>query len=194
LGVRDGEKTILFFGALRPSKGLEYLVAAFKRLTGESNKYRLIIAGERKKGFEAYVDSIRATIQKDFTSGEVIEKVQYVPDADTELYFKAADVLVLPYTKVFQSGVLFLAYSFGLPVIATRVGSFEDDVMVGSTGFLCEPCDPVDLAETIGAYFESELFGSLETQRKRIREYVRTQHSWDFVGETTRDLYAGWLA
>jgi glycosyltransferase involved in cell wall biosynthesis len=193
LGIRGGAKTILFFGALRPSKGLEYLVAAFKHLAREKNDYRLIIAGERKKGYEAYVDSIRATIKQDVTSGYVIEKIQYVPDADTELYFKAADVLVLPYTKVFQSGVLFLSYSFGLPVIATRVGPFEDDVIASSTGFLCEPCDSVDLAQTIEKYFDSELFRSLEIHRERIQAHVRAKHSWDFVGETTRDLYARWL-
>jgi D-inositol-3-phosphate glycosyltransferase len=126
--------------------------------------------------------------------GRVVEKIQYVPDADTELYFKAADVLVLPYTKVFQSGVLFLSYSFGLPVIATNAGSFEDDVIVGSTGFLCKRCDPVDLAQAIEKYFESELFKSLETQRQRIREHVRALHSWEFVGEATRNVYSSWLA
>ena len=53
----------------------------------------------------------------------VIERIEYVPDEETELYFKAADVLVLPYTRVFQSGVIFLGYSFGLPAIAADVGN-----------------------------------------------------------------------
>jgi len=193
LAIGDGEKTILFFGSIRPSKGLEYLVAAFGKLASEHSDYRLIIAGERKKGCEQYVDSIRETIRQDVKRGRIVERIQFVPDADTELYFKAADVLVLPYTKVFQSGVLFLSYSFGLPVIATNAGSFEEDVVVGSTGFLCKPCDPVDLAQAIEKYFESELFQSLETHRQRIREDVLALHSWDFVGEVTRNVYSGWL-
>ena len=50
-------------------------------------------------------------------------RIEHIPDADVELYFKSADVLVMPYTNIFQSGVLFLAFSFGVPVIATDVGA-----------------------------------------------------------------------
>ena len=78
--------------------------------------------------------------------------------------------------------------------IATNVGSFEDDVVVGRTGFMCRPCDSVDLAGTIERYFESELFKTLDARRQEIREYVTARHSWDVVGEITRNVYAGWLA
>ena len=61
----------------------------------------------------------------------VIAKIEYVPDEETELYFKAADVLILPYTHVFQSGVLFLGYSFGLPAIAADVGSLKEEIIEG---------------------------------------------------------------
>jgi glycosyltransferase involved in cell wall biosynthesis len=194
LGIRDGEKTMLFFGAIRPSKGLEYLVDAFGQLAAKHANYRLIIAGERKKGYEQYVDSIRLTISQDPNRSRVIEAIQYVPDADTELYFKAADVAVLPYTDIFQSGVLFLSYSFGLPVIATDVGSFADDVVVGRTGFLCKPCDSVDLAKAVEMYFESGLFKSLESRRQEIQDHVRARHSWEVVGTATRNIYAAWLS
>jgi glycosyltransferase involved in cell wall biosynthesis len=52
-----------------------------------------------------------------------------------EVYLKAADVMVLPYNEIFQSGVLFLGYSFGLPVIATDVGSFREEIVEGERGF-----------------------------------------------------------
>ena len=51
----------------------------------------------------------------------MIQRIEYIPDEETEVYFKAADVLILPYVHVFQSGVLFLGYSFGLPAIAADV-------------------------------------------------------------------------
>lgn len=189
LRLGDGEKTILFFGALRPSKGLEHLVSAFQLLASKHPDYRLIIAGERKKGTEHYVDGITAAIGQDVSRDRIIQAIQYIPDAETEVYFKAADVLVLPYTSIFQSGVLFLSYSFGLPVIATNVASFEDDVIVGRTGFLCKPRDPADLARVIEKYFESRLFHSLDANRQEIRDYVRVRHSWDLVGEMTRKIY-----
>jgi len=83
----------------------------------------LIIAGESKKGSERYWLDIQKTIEDGPCSGQIIQRIEFVPDEQTELYFKAADITVLPYTEVFQSGVLFLAYSFGLPVIASDVGS-----------------------------------------------------------------------
>ena len=68
----------------------------------------------------------------------MILKIEYVPDAETEVYFKAADVLALPYTHIFQSGVLSLGYGFGLPVIAADVGSLKEEIIEGKTG-LCVP-------------------------------------------------------
>ena len=73
-------------------------------------------------------------------------QTEFIPDEDVEIYLKAADVCVLPYTEVFQSGVLFLAYRFGLPVVATDVGSLRDDVIEGRTGFISRRQDPADLA------------------------------------------------
>jgi len=189
LGIREGERTILFFGTIRPYKGLVDLVAAFERIVAKDANHRLIIAGEPKRGSEKYLDDIQKTINCNIEGGRVIQKIGYIPDEETELYFKAADVLVLPYTHVFQSGVLFLAYSFGLPVIATDVGSLRDDLIEGRTGYLCRPCDPADLARTIEMYFESDLFKSRDARRQEIRDYANERHSWDIVGELTRNVY-----
>ena len=86
----------------------------------------------------------------------------YIPDSETELYFKAADVLALRTQDIFQSGVLFLGYSFGLPVVVTDVGSLRQDVVEGRTGFVCRPEDPHDLAASIARFFSSDLFRNLD--------------------------------
>jgi D-inositol-3-phosphate glycosyltransferase len=193
LGLKEGERAILFFGNIGPYKGLEYLVAAFQRINARNGEYRLIIAGKRRGGAEKYVNKIREATSRDVDRGRVIQRIEYIPDPDIELYFKAADVLVLPYTYVYQSGVLFLGYSFGLPVIATDVGSLRDDIIEGETGFLCTPSDPVDLARIIEAYFNSELFKNLNSRRQKIRDYASERHSWNVVGKMTRNVYAGLL-
>jgi D-inositol-3-phosphate glycosyltransferase len=190
LGVRDDERTILFFGNIRPYKGLEYLVGAFLQLAATHREYRLIIAGRTIKWTEKYWDQIQATINRHASRGQVIQRIQFIPDEEIELYFKAADVLVLPYTQIYQSGVLFLAYSFGLPVIASDVGSFHHDIIQGKTGYICLPSNAADLANTIETYFESDLFKALDRRRLEIRDYAKARHSWDLVGEMTRDLYA----
>jgi glycosyltransferase involved in cell wall biosynthesis len=194
LGIRDGERTVLFFGAIKPYKGLEYLVGAFQKIATVQGNYRLIIAGERKKGSEEYLSKIEQAIGRDSSREQVIQKIEFIPDAETELYFKAADVAVLPYTEIFQSGILFLAYSFGLPVIATDVGSFGEDIIEGRTGFVCKPRDPDDLGAAIQRYFDSDLFKELEQRRQEIRDYVLSRHSWEVVGDLTRSVYSGLLA
>jgi glycosyltransferase involved in cell wall biosynthesis len=194
LGIQSNERAVLFFGAIKPYKGLEYLVAAFKQLAASRTDYRLIIAGELKKGSEKYFSAIKQEIGRDFNREQVIQKIDFIPDDEAELYFKAADVAVLPYTEIFQSGILFLAYSFGLPVIATDVGSFGEDIIEGSTGLVCKPCDSDDLVAAIQRYFDSDLFRELEHRRKEIRDYALSKHSWEVVGDLTRNVYSGLLA
>jgi glycosyltransferase involved in cell wall biosynthesis len=96
----------------------------------------------------------------------------------------------LPYTQVFQSGVLFLAYSFGLPVIGADVGSLRDDIIPEETGYLCRPSDAEDLASAIETYFDSDLFKTLDFRRQQIRDYANKRNSWAVVGESTYNVYA----
>jgi glycosyltransferase involved in cell wall biosynthesis len=194
LGIGDAEKVILFFGRISPYKGVEFLVAAFQRVMAQGGDYRLIIAGKPERSCEKYVDKIRQAISSDGSRERVIQRMEFIRDEETEVYFKAADVFVLPYTEVFQSGVLILGYGFGLPVIATDVGSFGEEIIEGETGFLCRTRDSVDLARTIEAYFQSDLFKALSSRRPGIREYARTRYSWETVSEATRAVYAKLLA
>jgi D-inositol-3-phosphate glycosyltransferase len=189
MGIEHNARTILFFGAIRPYKGLEHLVAAFQQIAPKNESYRLIIAGEVKKGSQQYLRDIQNTIEGDPCRNQIIQKIEFVPDAETEIYFKAADVLVLPYSEIFQSGVLFLAYSFGLPVIAGDVGSFRDDIVPGKTGYLSHSCRPVDLANAIETYFQSDLYKTLEQRRPEIRDYAMARNSWSVVADMTRGLY-----
>ena len=193
LGMAEDEKVILFFGAIKIYKGLEYLVAAFQKLASRNPGLRLVIAGERKKGHEKYWSAIKQAIDAGPNHERILQKIEFIPDAETELYFQAADVAVLPYTEIFQSGILFLAYSFGLPVIATDVGSFREDIIEGRTGFLCRPRDANALAEAIEKYFASDLFRNLPLRRREIRDDTFAQHSWEAVGEISRQVYEGLL-
>lgn len=190
LGIRNNEKAILFLGRIKPYKGIEYLLAAFQQLTKRGTAYRLIIAGEPHKGSEKYLEEIRRVVGQDFAKGEIILKIQFIPDEEMEVYLKAADVTVLPYKDIFQSGILFLAYSFGLPVVATDVGSFKEEIIEGETGFVCIPGDAIDLARALETYFSSELYGNLSSRRKKIKQYANEVHSWESVAELTTKAYS----
>jgi glycosyltransferase involved in cell wall biosynthesis len=88
---------------------------------------------------------------------------------------------------------LFLAHSFGLPVVAADVGSLKDDIAEGTNGFLFQPEDPVDLANAIQKYFTSDLYKNLSSRREEIKNYAARRHSWDVVADTTMNVYAGLL-
>jgi D-inositol-3-phosphate glycosyltransferase len=191
LDFNIGEKAILFFGRVRPYKGLEHLLAAYEQLMIRGSDCRLIIAGEPKKGSEEYLAEIQQTIRRIDGQGRIVSKIQFIRDADIEQYFKAADVLVLPYKEIFQSGVMFLAFSFGLPVVAADVGSFREEIVEGRTGFLFNPGDTADLANAIERYFASDLYRNLENRRQEIRDHACAQHSWDVVADRTLNVYEG---
>lgn len=193
LGIAPGERTILFFGNIAPYKGLEYLISAFERLVAGGGNYRLIIAGRAKQSGDPYVDSIQQALRRDGVRERSVLKLEFVPDEETELYFKAADVSVLPYTYIFQSGVLFLGYSFGLPVIATDVGSLREDIVEGETGYVVPPQNSDALANAIEKYFASPLYAGLNKRRHGIQDWANARHSWDLVAEITADVYASLL-
>ena len=192
LGLRNKEKTLLFFGNIAPYKGLEYLVAAFADIVGEDDGYRLIIAG-RKKAPDDYWRKAQQAIAQIKAADRIIQRIEYIPDEETELFFKAADVLVLPYTRLFQSGVLFLGYNFGLPVIAADVACLQDEIIEGETGFIFEAQNASALANTIRKYFNSELYRNLDLKRRMIHDYANERYSWTKVGEITRQVYSDLL-
>jgi glycosyltransferase involved in cell wall biosynthesis len=193
LNLSSSDKVMLFFGNIAPYKGLEYLIAAFSALLEIDRSYRLLIVG-RPKGPQSYWNEIRQTIANSNIDDRVIQKIEYIPDEDTELYFKAADALVLPYAQVFQSGVLFLGYNFGLPAIAADVASLKNEIVEGETGLVFKAQDPSDLANKIDEYFKSELFNNLKNTRSQIRQYANERYSWSKVAKITAAVYANLLS
>jgi glycosyltransferase involved in cell wall biosynthesis len=189
LGLSPTDKAILFFGNIAAYKGLEYLIAAFSQLAKQHPDYRLIIAGQ-PKGDPAYWRSVQQAIADSFAPDRIIQRIEYVPDEQTELFFKAADVLVLPYTHIFQSGVLFLGYSFGLPVIATDVGSLKLEIVEGDTGLVCQPSNAQDLASAIEKFFSHPTFQHADNTRRTIQQFANDRYSWQKVAELTNGVYA----
>ena len=192
LGLRGDEKAILFFGRITPYKGLEYLTAAFRQVVARDEKCRLIIAG-RQDRCQEYWNAIQEEIREDVERGRILLRADFIPDSEVEVYFKAADALVLPYRDIYQSGVLFLGHGFGLPVLAADVGSMKDEIVDGRTGFVFRPEDPKDLARAIRRYFASDLYRDLNNRRQKILTYATERHSWDLVGQITTQVYASLL-
>jgi glycosyltransferase involved in cell wall biosynthesis len=118
LAMTDGQPTLLFLGNVRPYKNAEGLIAAFRASTANA---RLIIAGEVEN--ENYVKTLRALSGND---PRIELKLDYIADDMLQLYLRAADVVVIPFRHVTNSGSVMLALSFDCPVAIPRVPVFEE--------------------------------------------------------------------
>jgi glycosyltransferase involved in cell wall biosynthesis len=189
LGLAPEHKVLLFFGNIAPYKGLEYLVEAFQRVVRRDHSCRLIVAGRPKQGAEAYWNRIQTMLGPEPERDGILLRTSFIPDDETEVYFKAADALVLPYTNISQSGVLVLGLNFGLPVLAADVGSLRAEVEEGQTGLVFAPESAEALEAAIERYFQSDVFRELPERRAAIRQHAHARYSWTAVARTTLGVY-----
>jgi glycosyltransferase involved in cell wall biosynthesis len=150
---------LLFFGIVRPYKGLDVLLRA---LAGASPAVALTVAGEIWDGR----DDLLRLIADLGLSERVTLAGGYVPAEDIPGLFATADALVLPYRSATASQNPLLAFQYGVPVIATRAGSIAATVTDGVNGLLCAPGDAADLARAIGQLYQP---GTLARLRQGAR-------------------------
>lgn len=145
LGVQPAERVLLFFGNIAYYKGLDVLLRAFASLSRDTVD-RLIIAGRcRDRMLRQQLMRIVATHPR---RNDILWREGYVDEEDVAPTFHAADVLVMPYRHIDQSGVIFMALATGLRVVATDVGSLADYVPDGPKA-IARPDDPEALASCI---------------------------------------------
>jgi glycosyltransferase involved in cell wall biosynthesis len=192
LGIQPAAHVVLFFGQIDKYKGVETLVEAAALYVKKDPSMLLLIAGKPKRQSE-YMSNIKMQLAKNIPVKNVALRLEFIPLDEVETYFSAADCLVLPYKKIYQSGVIFLAYRFGLPIIATDVGSFREDVIDGDTGFICKPDNPEDMAAKLKIYFDSHLFHKQKQTRAHIIKYAEQKYSWTSIGKQTYEVYANLL-
>jgi D-inositol-3-phosphate glycosyltransferase len=189
LNLDAGHKVLLFFGRITPYKGLDWLIPVFRELVARQANYRLIIAG-RPDNCKEYWTRLRLDIQKDVQLGTILLNDDFIPDEQVEVYFKAADALILPYRDIYQSGVLFLGQSFGLPVVAADVGSLKDEIVENKNGYTFEPENSEQFVEIVQRYFSSDLYRNLSRNRSEIRKDAVNRHSWEVVAQMTLKVYS----
>ena len=184
IGIPAEKKVAMHFGAMRDYKGIDLLLKAFARLKERHEDAFLLLVGKsadkRPSDYEGLIRSLQ--IEKD-----VMLLPGYVPLKDIGQYFFAADLAVYPYREIDMSGSLQIAYAFGRPVIASRVGGFPEMVEDGRNGLLCEPEDIPALQESL----EKMLFGGA-LLRKMGEESLRLaqgRFNWETIADTTLSVY-----
>jgi len=153
LGLSPEGPVLLNFGLVRSYKGVRYLLDALPRVREAFPDVQLVIAGEFWEDRGPYLAQVAQLGLEDCVT--IVDR--YIPNEETPLYFAAADVVVLPYTRVTQSGVAQLALGFRKPLIATRVGGLTDVIRPGRDGLLVAPEDADALAEGIVAFLRGDI-------------------------------------
>ncbi|MBC8163215.1 MAG: glycosyltransferase [Roseiflexaceae bacterium] len=171
LGIPADRPVLLFFGFVRPYKGLEYLIQAMAQIL-ERRAVHLLVVGEFWSDPEFYKRYAR-----EFNVDHAITFVnRYVPNEELRPYFDLGDVVVLPYISATQSGVAQLAFGFGKPVITTRVGGLHEVVADGVNGLLVPPQDEQALAQAVLRFYETQL---KDTMTETIRQQQVERFSWN---------------
>ncbi len=119
-GFGPEQRVLAFIGGIRPNKGLDRLVRAFKQC--DDPEMRLVIAGKPGPP-EAHVEAIRAAVAED---SRIQLHFGFIPDEELQCYYRAADVVVLPFARILTSSSTMLAMSFGRAVIVPRMGCLQE--------------------------------------------------------------------
>jgi glycosyltransferase involved in cell wall biosynthesis len=187
LGIPLDARVILFFGLIKRYKGLEYLLKAFETIEHRCEKVVLLIAGS----FPTQSPDVRqyySTLLAEYSGHDNVRFVDgYVPVEEASHYFCASDLVVLPYVKASQSGVLLSAYAAGKPVVVTATGGLGEVVRDGESGLVVPPRDVQALAEAC-----VRILNDAKLQRRFGREarlLAETAYSWTAIGARTVSLY-----
>jgi len=171
-----GEHVFLFFGFIRKYKGLHHVIEAFNLVARKRKDVSLLIVGElfwntldeskfstRLKnavfGLAKRIFLSKQDDERNYRPLELVEKyglqervvaiTEFVPNEDVHQYFQVSNSILLFYLTATPSGVESMAYNFGLPILATRVGHFPETIRDGYNGYLADPEDPTSMAEVM---------------------------------------------
>ncbi len=181
LDLPSAARLVLFFGFIKPYKGVVHLIDAAADLKARfGDGIRVLIVGDIYGEKQPYLDRIAAS-----GAGDVIQLVDgFVPDEIVEDYFLAADLAVLPYVSATQSGIVQIAYNYDLPVVTTNVGGLPEVVRDGRTGFIVPPADPSALAGAVIRFFDEDRARDFAAEVAAEKE----KYSWDRMAEAVERL------
>jgi len=180
LGLGDGPLA-LFFGYVRPYKGLDVLLQALPEIR-KRLPLRLLVAGEFYEGEARY----RRMVAELGLAEAVIFHSDYIPQERVTVCFSAADFVALPYKSATQSGIVQVAYQLGTPVICTDVGGLAEVVPDGEAGLVVPPEDPAALARAVLRFYEEDL----EERFRAGVEREKRKYSWEPLIEAIEALAA----
>jgi len=174
---KRGRLEVLFFGFIRPYKGLDDLLKAVE-LAGRDDVY-LTISGEVWGDKEDLIKKINS-----YDIKNIDLNLKYSDEQSVANMFERADIVILPYRSATGSGVVALAYNYGKPVLSTNVGGLKEAIIPGRTGWLVPPNSPEDIAKIISVITREETM----KMRRSVEKFCE-ENSWDNFAKAIIDKF-----
>ena len=178
LGIEQDKFVFLFFGQIKKVKGVDILLKALTKLKDRYPQICVVIAGSVWK---ADFSECQRIIQENKLENRLKLDIRYIPDEEVGFYYSAADVSVLPYTDVYQSGVIQLAYGYKKPVIASKLSAFTQFVIENETGYLFDIGSSEDLAKAMEKAIKNS--DKLNDIGQRGYNLVKKELNWDLIAK-----------
>jgi glycosyltransferase involved in cell wall biosynthesis len=185
LGLPSDVPIALFFGSLRPAKGLDVLLGAWPEVVRQIPQALLVVAGKPSRGPGA--ESLTSQVLSLGTWSGVRAELRQIDPAEANSFYRASDVVVLPYLEIGTSGVLRYAHSSARAVVASAVGEHNTWVIPGRTGCLVPPGDTRALASALVKVLVDR--PGAAAMGERALELSNSQFAWSDISLATIRLY-----
>ncbi|MCK5221891.1 MAG: glycosyltransferase family 4 protein, partial [Candidatus Aminicenantes bacterium] len=178
----EDSRIILFFGQIKKTKGLDILIKAFAQLK-EKNVF-LVIAG---RCWKTDMDKYHSLINSLKIKNKTIIEEKYIKNRDVMRLFKAADVVVLPYIKVYNSSVLLRGMDYGAVNVVSDLSFFTEVIKDGSNGLIFKSGDIKELRSVLSVILNDKKL--LKRIGENSKKFVQQNYSFDVIGEQVRSVY-----
>jgi glycosyltransferase involved in cell wall biosynthesis len=184
LGIPNNRRILLFFGMIKKVKGLEVLLSALKGVIKKNPDVLLVIAGRVwENDFSAY----QKIIDENNLSEYILLHTKFIPQEDVEHYYCASDLVILPYKKIYQSGVLMMTLSYERPALVSDLPPLKEIISDNENGFLFKTENVSDLTAKLNSILSDK--GLMEEVRVKGAELINTKYDWGEIGRQTKQAY-----
>jgi alpha-maltose-1-phosphate synthase len=171
---------VLLFGRMKKYKGLDVLIQAAPIIAERVENFKIILAG-RGPELDQFEPQLKYNPLFEVRN-------RYIPAHEAAELFSSSNLVVIPYIQASQSGPLHLAYTWGRPVVATKVGAIPESLVHGQEGFLVPPDDPKALAEAIVKILGNHALAVSMGEASRLK--ADNELNWKgYISEKTREVY-----
>tara|TARA_B100001029_G_C15053245_1_gene452371 strand:- start:55 stop:1203 length:1149 start_codon:yes stop_codon:yes gene_type:complete len=184
LGIPKDKTILLFFGIIKKVKGLEILLNALTDVISCNKDVILVIAGRVwKNDFKIY----QKIIDDNKLSDYCIIHNKFIPHEDIDYYYSSADLVVLPYKRIYQSGVLLMSMSYEKAVLVSDLPPLKEVVRDMKTGFVFESENIKSLSEKLNMILSDK--NKLEEVQINGFNYIKSKYNWIEIGKATKESY-----